>query len=172
MHCVYHERMIVVEFSVRPARVADHAAIRRLARTLAEFHGQDGVGGSAPVQPVVRQILRAAVLGLGSAVLVAEADGRVVGYTSARLVPGPLSLIIARFSPGAKSAYVDAVVVEDGWRGLGIGSELLEEVCRWARARGAGTVDLQVFEFNSSATTVYERSGWRTKKRTMTRPLD
>ncbi|WP_337059680.1 GNAT family N-acetyltransferase [Kineococcus sp. G2] len=159
------------EFSVRTARVADRAALLRLSRCLAEFHDQQGSGGAPVAEPVVRQLLRALVLNRSCTVLVAEIDGRVVGCASTRLVLSPLRRILAQVSGGARVAHVDVLVVEDGHRGRGIGTSLLDAVCRWARDRGARNVDLQVHEFNSSAAALYEREGWCTTGRTMTRAL-
>ncbi|MCI2239724.1 GNAT family N-acetyltransferase [Paenibacillus sp. TRM 82003] len=120
---------------------------------------------------MARQLLRAAVLHRSCTVLVAEVDGRVVGCASARLVLSPLRRILVQVSGGARAAHVDLLVVEDGYRGRGIGAALLDVVCRWARDRGAHSVDLQVHEFNRSAAALYEREGWLDTRRTMTRTL-
>ena len=120
---------------------------------------------------VGRQFLRAALLRRGAVFLVVELGGRVVGYTYARLEP-PLRVAVgSRRGRGDRVGYVDALAVESGHRGEGLGAALLEAVCRWARAQGAERVDLQVFEFNETARHFYESHGWSTARRTMTRDL-
>ncbi|MGI8754202.1 MAG: GNAT family N-acetyltransferase [Acidimicrobiales bacterium] len=48
----------------------------------------------------------------------------------------------------------------DGWRGLGLGSALLEAGVDWARGAGAHKVALEVWPDNAPALALYRRSGF------------
>ena len=104
---------IAVEF--RPARQTDAAA-------LAELTTQLGYP-SSPAEVAER------LAGLDTragALIVAEADGRVVGWVHVRtlvLLTGP-------------HAEIDGLVVGDMFRGLGVGEALLQRAEAWAAERG------------------------------------
>jgi GNAT superfamily N-acetyltransferase len=86
-------------------------------------------------------------------VLVAEADGAVVGMATGQLV-------ISTAEGGAACVVEDVVVTAD-WRGQGIGGWLLDEVAKWATARGATRLQLVADRENEAALRFYDRRGWR-----------
>jgi ribosomal protein S18 acetylase RimI-like enzyme len=61
--------------------------------------------------------------------------------------------------------------VREDCRRRGIGRRLVREAERWARARGAEEIELNVWEFNASAQALYERLGYATFSRRMGKPL-
>jgi GNAT superfamily N-acetyltransferase len=54
--------------------------------------------------------------------------------------------------------YIDAVWVDEGWRGRGLGTRLLNRIEHEARKRGCSLVHLDTFDFQ--AREFYENSGY------------
>lgn len=101
------------------------------------------------------------------ALLVAEADGRLVGFVHAMLKDSPaLPILVPR-----RYAIVDAVVVSSALHGHGIGGSLMGEVQVWALANGASSIELNVYEFNQIAISFYEGLGYHTLSRKMSKEL-
>lgn len=84
-------------------------------------------------------------------VLVAERDGRVVGWGS-----------LNRFNPRAAYDHVAdfSVYVERGWRGKGVGRELLEALVAAARAVGYHKMVLAALAHNAAGLALYTRAGF------------
>ncbi|MES4889893.1 GNAT family N-acetyltransferase [Streptomyces sp. NPDC096012] len=84
--------------------------------------------------------------------LVAELDGRVVGY-----------IRLARPTPLAANAHVLAVqgfAVAEKARGRGVGRALVRAAVEEARGRGARRLTLRVLGHNTPARTLYESEGF------------
>ena len=84
--------------------------------------------------------------------LVAEADGAVVGMCS-----GQLTISTAE---GGPAVLVEDVVVREDWRGRGIGARLMDAVADWAMERGATRLQLLADRNNASALDFYTHLGW------------
>lgn len=98
-------------------------------------------------------------------ILVAEAGGRVVGMCTVQLT--------ASTARGGLSAGVEDVVVDQAWRGRGIGRALLAGAESWARGRGAVRVALLADETNLPALDFYDRRGFtRTRLVWLAKALD
>jgi L-amino acid N-acyltransferase YncA len=84
-------------------------------------------------------------------VLVAERDGRVVGWGS-----------LNRFNPRAAYDHVAdfSVYVERGWRGRGVGRELLEALIAAARGIGFHKMVLAALAHNAAGLALYTRAGF------------
>jgi len=78
--------------------------------------------------------------------LVAEADGRIVGY--------------AGLAVAADQADVQTIAVDERYRRRGIGAALLEALLAEAARRGATAVYLEVRADNAPAQAMYERFGF------------
>jgi RimJ/RimL family protein N-acetyltransferase len=52
------------------------------------------------------------------------------------------------------------MMVADDWRGMGVGSGLLETAIAWARDVGAHKVALQMWSHNDRARALYEKYGF------------
>jgi GNAT superfamily N-acetyltransferase len=87
------------------------------------------------------------------AVFVAEGDGAVVGMATGQLVIST--------AEGGAACVVEDVVVNAAWRGHGIGGWLLDQVAKWAAARGATRLQLVADRGNEAALRFYDRRGWR-----------
>ena len=82
--------------------------------------------------------------------LVAEADGEVVGN------------VLVSVDRGVATEHIGvlSITIADGWRDVGIGSEMVAGAQRWARERGLRKVTLGVFPDNERAIAVYEKCGF------------
>jgi ribosomal-protein-alanine N-acetyltransferase len=78
---------------------------------------------------------------------VAEADGKIAGFSIAKLVAGVCEL--------------ESVAVAPEVRGSGLGSALISAVTAWAREHGADRIELEVRASNVRAIRLYERAGLR-----------
>lgn len=99
--------------------------------------------------------LEQAIAETDSAVLVAEAGGRIVGICTAYL-----ELNSVRF--GAR-CWVEDLAVDPEHRSRGIGKGLLDEAKSWARERGATHLELDSAMTRNDAHRFYERENpsWR-----------
>ncbi|MFE6170926.1 GNAT family N-acetyltransferase [Streptomyces sp. NPDC056464] len=96
-------------------------------------------------------------------VLVARADGEIVGTLTLVMVPVPSGL----------RARIEDVVVDDAARGHGVAGLLMGEAVRLAREAGARTVDLTSRPDRAAANRLYERLGFAVRESTGYRmPLD
>ena len=84
-------------------------------------------------------------------VIVAEVDGTVVGWAS-----------LNRFNPRAAYDHVAdfSVYIERGWRGKGIGRQLLDRLIGTARSIGFHKMVLAAMTYNSAGIALYSRAGF------------
>jgi ribosomal protein S18 acetylase RimI-like enzyme len=94
---------------------------------------------------------------------VAEIEGQLVGFVHI-IVREALDIPI--FVP-RRYAVVDNLAVRKEFRQTGIGRALMNEAHDWAVAKGADTVELNVYEFNESAIAFYRRLGYQSLSRKM-----
>jgi ribosomal protein S18 acetylase RimI-like enzyme len=101
------------------------------------------------------------------ALLVAEVDERLVGFIHAacRDTPAFPVLVPRRF------AIVDSIGVKAGFQNHGIGRILMDKIKEWAIEKGVISIELNVYEFNRTAISFYEKLGYRTLSRKMSKEL-
>ncbi len=126
---------------IRPARESDREALARLSTQL-----------GYPMTPDEAQERLAPISEHPDhALLVAEADGRVAGWvqvSQSRVFETPLQ------------AEVAGLVVDEAFRGEGIGRRLLAEAERWARERGCGALRVRSNVIRERAHAFYRREGF------------
>ena len=74
------------------------------------------------------------------------------------------SLTLERYGHVEKSKHVRVLgmLVVDGYRGMGVGTKLMDYAVRWARAeKGVEKVSLGVFSSNQRALRLYEKFGFK-----------
>ncbi|MGD8406029.1 MAG: GNAT family N-acetyltransferase [Anaerolineales bacterium] len=98
---------------------------------------------------------------------VAEMGEELVGFVKVivRDTP-PIPIILPR-----RYAVVDSIVVKSGFQKHGIGRNLMDKMQEWAVEKGATSVELNVYEFNETAVSFYERLGYKTVSRKMSKGL-
>jgi len=99
------------------------------------------------------------------ALLVAEVGENLVGFVHAivRDTPAIPVFVLRRY------AIVDSIVVKSGFQNHGIGRILMDKMEEWAIAKGATSIELNVYEFNEPAISFYERLGYQTFSRKMSK---
>ncbi len=129
---------------IRDARPAD-------VPTLQQLLGQLGYApGEADVATRFSQVSASA----GHHIVVAEVDGAVVGLLHVFERP-------ALEKPC--EAVVQSLVVDDQWRGRGIGEALMSDAEAWAARRGLAATALYTRIDRDRSKTFYERIGYRLK---------
>jgi len=102
------------------------------------------------------------------ALLVAEAGGKLVGFAHAIVKDAPaISIFVPR-----RYAVVEGIVVKSGFQNRGTGRMLMDKVQEWALAKGASSIELNVYEFNRNAIQFYEGLGYRSLSRKMAQKLE
>ena len=109
------------QLAIRLPRADDAAALARLS-------GQLGYPSS---DEEIRQRLSTLLSGKDDFLIVAELDGRVVGWLHA--------FAAMRLESGA-FAEIGGMVVEEAFRGRGMGRRLVDEASAWARGKGFRTL--------------------------------
>ncbi|MBG5950974.1 MULTISPECIES: GNAT family N-acetyltransferase [Proteus] len=87
--------------------------------------------------------------------LVADLDGKVVGFSMAQIQETPMfNCLVQR-----KYAYIYDIVVDPSVRSQGTGSLLLTAMKEWAKSERMTHLELSVLAENSAAKRFYEREG-------------
>ncbi|HEX7280105.1 MAG TPA: GNAT family N-acetyltransferase [Solirubrobacterales bacterium] len=138
--------------------------------TVREAGGDDVAGVASAVEDLLRELggrcperseLEAEVRALlddpeGGSVLIAEADGRIVGVLSA-------SWQRAIHVPGVYATIQD-LWVDEVWRSRGVGAELVEAIASQARSRGVSRLEVglprETFAAIASTESFYRRNGF------------
>lgn len=136
----------MADAQVRPARTDDVRELVEL-RTAVAAEGR-WIGRELPIDPDEEgAILTRGMAGPNNTMVVAEADGRVVGY----------ALV---YDAGHGHGEV-AMALLDEHRGVGLGTSLLAAALDGARATGAfHKVVLQVWPHNAAGIALYRRAGF------------
>ncbi len=134
------------EGTIRPARVEDAGAIAAMANELNVFEGKPGDVYSGEL--VEAQAFGAVPL---FSVLVAEADGELVGY----------AFFHDSYNPeiAAPEVWLHDVFVREHARSRGVGRRLMAAVARATLARGASTLCWGVLSANRRARAFYADLG-------------
>ena len=137
-------------FEIRQAVVDDAAVVHRLICDLAAVQGFEGA-----VQATIEDIRRD---GFGAGALfhsmLVEKDGEAFGLA--------LYFYIYSTWEGRPTLYVEDLVVSDLARGLGVGTALMRELARIAKAKGCSKLELSVSDKNT-ARAFYEGLGMKRK---------
>lgn len=130
--------------TVRPARPDDETALLEVDR--ATWSPHTSPAPRPPEGPFFNESTRS------ENVLVAELDGRVVGYGKIEH-PTPLPA-------SAHVWHVTGLAVDPACEGRGVGRALMEALIDTARERGGRRITLRVFAPNERARRLYERLGF------------
>ncbi len=137
------------EFLIRPAEERDLPALSGLLDLLFTLE-QDFRPDSVRQQAGLRLMLGSPC----AALLTAEdSAGSVAGFCGVQL--------LISTAEGAYSAQIEDVVIAPGYRGRGLGGQLLDAAGAWARVRGATRLQLNCDDKNFPAMRFYEKHGWK-----------
>ena len=150
---------------IRKASELDIDAIVELNRQIGEIHHQHYPEVFCPPSPEERAFLLTAIAAEGRLFCVAELDGAVVGFLTARIDINESIPFLSK----QPICRIGSVVVDEGHRSQGIGRALIAHCDHWARAHGAHQIRLEVMSFNERAKALYEALGFKMLSQTMVR---
>jgi ribosomal protein S18 acetylase RimI-like enzyme len=155
---------------IRPFQSKDESEVVLLVRELQDHEAVyfDRMAPSSDIGSwYVSRVLREA-RDSGGELIVAELDGRIVGYAT----------LLTRQSSETSIdevlytyAYVGDLIVTKSARGRGVGAQLLQECERLARAAGERWLRITVLAANPQAIEVYKRFGFTDQLIDMEKPL-
>jgi GNAT superfamily N-acetyltransferase len=143
---------------IRGARAEDWPAVAVLLAQL----GRPDVRGTADEHPA-REVFERYLERSDVAVLVAEEDGRVVGFLDMEYR--------ARLNFTAPQAWIPDLVVHDDSRSGGVGHALMVRAEELARKRGCWGMSLESATWRERAHAFYVREGWKDTGRSFTKVL-
>lgn len=132
--------------SFRPTTMSDCAMILRLIKELADFEGlSDAV--VATEEDLKEWLFRQN----GAEVLLAELDGKVIGYT----------LFFKSFSTflGRNGLYLEDLYIQPAYRQQGYGRAFFLHIKHIAETRGYGRMEWACLDWNRAALDFYEKQG-------------
>lgn len=98
---------------------------------------------------------------------VAEVSEKLVGFVHAIIrEPPDIPIFVPR-----RYAIVDGILVKSGFQNHGIGRILMDKIQEWAIVKGVTSIELNVFEFNQTAISFYEKLGYQASSRKMSKEL-
>ncbi len=119
--------------------------------------------------PVITESwLEEIILNPDEELFVCTANDKIVGVALIALLGMPDN---TELKP-RKYVYVDEIAVKLGFRGRGIGKQLMKRVHLWAEERGINEIELNVWEDNKLAIGFYNRLGYKTLRRGMRYKID
>nr|WP_240191924.1 GNAT family N-acetyltransferase [Desulforhopalus vacuolatus] len=89
----------------------------------------------------------------GAVLLVAEVESRVIGMCSGQTMVST--------AEGAFSLLVEDVVVDEQWRGRGVGTDLLKALEKWAREMKIVRFQLLADRSNAAGLEFYNKQSWK-----------
>ena len=137
-----------LELIVRPAALTDLPALLVLLKQL--YALEEDYTFESEKQACGLELIMASANGQ---IFAAELGGEVVGMC--------LAQVIISTAEGAKSAWVEDVVVSEKCRGFGVGSKIMEAVDKWARDNGIARLQLLADRDNEPALKFYLKRNWQ-----------
>lgn len=145
--------------NIRLAKHEDADAIARMWEDLVRYH-RDIDGDLPDSMPnggsVYAQRLTNRLNDTHTRVLVAEADGRVVGY-----VLGVIVDLVPEMFAQEDGGFLADIYVDSAYRGKGIGRALVETLSEWFRERGVRYFEWYVAAHNQSGRAFWNAVGGR-----------
>lgn len=158
-----------MDIRIRSATEGDYEGLCAIIEEADTLHRQhlphifQKPGGPARQRAYILGLLADPDVGL----FVAEVGGELAGFVHIELrASQPIPLLVPR-----RLALVDNLAVKTAFRRSGIGRALMQRAEAWAVAQAATEIDLNAYEFNKTAIAFYQRLGYETYSRRMSKPL-
>ncbi len=156
--------------TIRHATSEDLAAIGKLGALLVRLHhdfdSKRFIAASPKTEEGYAWFLGTQLEESNAIILVADRDGKVIGYTYASMEGWDY------MSLRGPAGVLSDIVVDPEYRGQGVARMLLDATLAELRNRGAPRVVLSTAEGNDRAQHVFEKAGFRRTMIEMTRELD
>ena len=156
----HRHRQAAMTVTIRAARPGDGDAIARVWLSAAAYYADlDPAHFQLPSGMALAGVFDNAITdgGADAMQLVAELDGRVVGWLSARVAqPDENAAVELAREHGWTRLLVEVLIVDGGqWR-QGTGTALLEQAESWGRGKGATVARLGTYAHSPVAVPFYE----------------
>lgn len=154
---------------IRPATPSDRPRIIKIFREINELHAlhHPDVFRVDYDDTALNEMLEKREETADYELLVAEVDREVCGFIELRVVSAPpLAILFPR-----TWMEIDSLAVTNSMQRRGIGRALLDAADSKARELGISLVQLTVWESNADARAFYERIGFETRRRSLTREV-
>ena len=162
-------RFPLASIQIRPARAEDYDDLCSLFDEVDSLHRTSLPCLFCKPPGTVRE--RGYVLSLMAdpnvLLVVADVGGRLAGLAHVLVRDNPYLPV---FAP-RRYAIIDSIIVTEAVRRQGVGQLLADEVDSWAKAQGATSIELNVYEFNQAAMQFYAALGYTTQSRRLSKPL-
>jgi len=159
-----------MDVTIRPATPQDYKELCIIFSQVDKLHSDNlphifqQTDGPARDEAYILELLANEAVGL----FVAEREGQLLGFVQVMFSESPpLSLFVPR-----RYALVDALAVREEFRREGIGWALMQRAEQWALDKGASSIDLNVHEFNQNAVNFYQKLGYLTASRKMSKAIE
>ncbi len=146
-----------MKFELRKATVRDLDEIVKLNKKVADYHRKIDkyYKPSSKVGVDFRKYMAGLIRKKNGLVLVAEADGKMVGYFAAKIEkPSPI------FSPKRIGKISRAFVLEE-YRRLGIGKMAVKEILKWFRKNKIKHIEISVDARNEIGIRFWKKLGFK-----------
>ena len=152
------EGACLTPFAIRPATLSDYEPMRALLAEVDELHRLrlPWMFQEPAVEPRPPDFFEQLLADDRSALLVAEAEARLVGVATAVIRTAPDFPVFLAQTWGV----LDNIAVLQPWRRRGVGTALIRHAERWVQGRGANWIELGVYEFNAEARAFYQALGY------------
>jgi ribosomal protein S18 acetylase RimI-like enzyme len=140
------------QITLRPARITDLPALVELLCQLFSIETDFAVRPDRHARGL--RLLLGAVRRGRAYVAVAETQGQVVGMATLQTVVST--------AEGARSGWIEDVVVREDLRGSGIGTRLMADIAHWARSNALARLQLLADRRNHLALAFYDRLAFQT----------
>lgn len=158
------------DVTIRPAAPTDLPVLGRLGALLVHTHyeldPQRFIAPSSHTEKGYASFLGTQLEESSVVVLVAERNGKVIGYTYAGIEGTDY------MSLRGPAGVLHDIVVDPAHRGAGVGRALLDATAAALKARGAPRVVLSTAHRNETAQRLFAQAGFRRTMVEMTRELD
>ncbi len=143
---------------MRRYRHTDADAVVNLLKQLVFLEGK-------PSKPrIIKRFLRK--ISRSGIILVAEVDGKIVGAGGGYVI-GSIENV-----EGERYGFIEFLVVDEGYRGMGIGRRLLTILVDKLRSKGVSEIYLEVDPRNEAALSLYRSLGFTVSYLTMNLKID
>jgi diamine N-acetyltransferase len=163
---------ICMALSVRKATLNDYGALCKLIDEIDALH-RDNLPHvfQKPIGPVREQEYYSGLISdEGVGLFVAETGKKLIGFVHA-IIRDTQTIPVLVFVPRLY-AVVESIAVKSEFRSHGIGRMLMDKMQEWAIAKSATSIELNVYEFNETAISFYERLGFQTFSRKMSKEFN
>jgi ribosomal protein S18 acetylase RimI-like enzyme len=159
-----------MEITIRKATSTDYDTLCELFEEIDSLHSDNlpHIFQKPDGAPRERDYYLGLISDENIALFVAEAGNKLVGFIHAIIKDAPpIPIFVSRCY-----AVIDGVLVKSEFQNQGTGRMLMDKIQEWAIAKNATSIELNVFEFNQSAISFYEKLGYQTLSRKMGKALE